>query len=197
MNKCRGFGDSERDISSNSNFYCSKCKIYTPLRASHCNSCKYCIKRRDHHCPLLGICIDQMNHKTYIKFIFSELCLDLQIFVYALHPALIDCPFRIWFITSFQSALISGISLFYIIQLLMILRRQMKNILSNKTIWENERSDRITYLKNWSYQQSPFSKGYTNNLKEFITMDKIEPNYFIPETREEIQEWKNNNHISS
>ena len=193
MQKNRGFISNDNNNASTDNFYCDKCKIFIPLRASHCSFCKHCIQRRDHHCTILGICIGRMNHKSYMKFVFSELSLLLQILLYSFHPALIDYPLNIWLMTSFQCFLLIGISSFFIIQLLRIIVKQSKNIMRNETVWEKERRDRITYLRDWPYEKSPFSKGYKNNIKEFIQMDKIDPQYFIPQTYEEIKEWENNN----
>jgi len=192
---CKGPGFVELNPEINregSGYYCSKCNIHPPVRSGHCKECQRCVLRRDHHCPWMGTCIGMNNHFHFLLYLFFE-GVTLFIFAYNCIPAaLIDKDLTEWIFTSFQCAIVSGLSVLGMVQPIVLFPTHLFFAIVNKTTWETTRRDRISYFQNWSYSHSPFSQGLTGNIKEFVTMKNLQPVYQIP-TSDSIQEWKTKN----
>ncbi|MEN2499240.1 MAG: Eukaryotic peptide chain release factor GTP-binding subunit [Marteilia pararefringens] len=73
--------------------FCTTCRLYRPLKASHCSKCNFCIAGFDHHCAYLNICIGQKNYSTFMKLITFALltvltnCVFGSLLVYYLYKA--------------------------------------------------------------------------------------------------------------
>lgn len=191
-----GYVDTETTsllLPSPQSFYCKTCKISPPLRASHCRTCGKCVLRRDHHCPWVGTCIGMKNHFNFILYLIAEF-ISLSLFIYQNAPAaLIEVPMPKWLYSSFQSAIITGIASFGLIQPIILIPVHTLYMLLNYTTWERKRESQITYLKGWKSQFSPFSKGIIGNVKEFVTMANNQPVYKIPEGDADVSKWKADN----
>ena len=195
MKVCEGPGFAEKNSDQNSNsgnFFCGECKSYPPLRSGHCKQCKRCILRRDHHCPWMGTCIGLENHFNFIIYLIFE-CFCLYYFASnAIPAALKDSDLFTWLYSSFQCAIVGGLSILGIIQPIILIPIHIYFALMNKTTWEQARRNRISYFEKWNFSYSPFSKGIFNNLIEFVTMKRKRPLYTIPD-KNTILEWKKQN----
>lgn len=172
------------------NYYCKYCNHIIPMRASHCYECNRCILRRDHHCQIIGICIGQRNHLAY--FIFLVLSFIVQsIFSYStFFPAIRQKDLQYFLWINLPCGILCGISTAHALYVGVIIPEQLYNILTNSTVWEARRRESITYLQDWPYMVSPFSKGIVGNIKEFVTMNDAEINYEIPAN---MKEYRNRN----
>jgi hypothetical protein len=80
------------------------------------------------------------------------------------------CDFDKWFFSGFQAGLVLALSILGMFQPVFLLPIHIFMVFLNRTTWELGRGKRITYLKNWSTDWSPFSKGCCENAREFICM---------------------------
>lgn len=178
-------------------FFCQVCNHYCPLRASHCKHCKKCVLRKDHHCNFLDTCIGMGNHFYFLCFLlFLGLFDAFSIFNYKTTPK-DDQNLKDWIIYSLPSNILLFGSVASIIQPVILFPIHFFLALTNNTTWEFVKSETITYFRGWHDHLSPFSKGLIGNLVEFCTMHKTHPNYIIPKTPEEIEEFKRANSFIS
>ena len=174
-------------------WHCSICNITPPLRTTHCRKCGRCVLRRDHHCPWLGTCVGLNNHLFFVLYLVFDSIVFI-IFIKDTYPVtkLNDDSFIQWFFTSFLCAIICAVGVFGFLQSLLLLPFHIFLILMNKTTWESNKSDHISYLKGWYSTIGPFSRGILLNIKEFVTMRWKNPTYQFPSgSRMEI--WKEEN----
>jgi len=163
--------NSEEDtttlIKSDHAFYCRWCDQSQPLRSKHCRDCDRCVRRFDHHCPWLGNCVGERNHRMFIFFLMFE---DILIF---------KCIGMVWQ-TSRSSAVvvewmqyngilvICGIVLFIGgLAVTALACCHLYLILHGLTTWEHVSHGRITYLKRWPEDTTPFNFGYCKNCFMF------------------------------
>lgn len=173
--------------SQQNHFFCKHCQIYVPLRASHCNICQKCILRRDHHCKYTNICIGRDNH--FYFFIFTLFAFISDIF--PLLDALFHLIFRYLIIVQNKGFII--IVLCYISFIFATLTASLLtysvayqciiSISNNSTLWERSKWERISYLKNFPKNISPFDKGLMNNFIEFCTMRRNKMKWEIETTK--------------
>jgi ribosomal protein L40E len=151
-------------------WFCKTCNLHCPIRAGHCRTCGHCVLRRDHHCPWTGRCIGRDNHLAFVGFLLIEfvmmLIVVIDMFVHLLHPA----PPLVWLRNNFGFLVILGVCCFDVIIVSDLLQTQVRGAVVNQTIWEIERRDKISYLRECGWFQRPFDRGCLNNIIEFITM---------------------------
>ena len=189
--------DDDQPLDCENLFFCQTCQKYVPLRASHCRQCNKCVLRRDHHCPFIGECVGMKNHLFFMLYMICEssFCsFSMYIFSSGMRDNL---PFKQWLYTSLPCTLMFCLSASMIIQPALLIPFHTYLIFANRTTWEILKSGTISYLRNWHKSMSPFSMGLIHNLVEFITMRWSIPTYKIPETEEEIFEWKRANSFVS
>lgn len=178
-------------------FFCEQCNHYCPLRASHCKHCKKCVLRRDHHCNFLDTCIGMGNHFYFLCFLFFLLLFDItaiNLFKVGMKDGQ---PFIKWLVTTMPCNICLFGSIASIIQPAILFPIHFFLALTNNTTWEFVKGSTITYFRGWHIHLSPFSKGLIGNLKEFCTMHKNHPTYFIPRTPEELEKYKADNSFIS
>lgn len=174
-------------------FFCKVCNLHPPLRASHCKICGKCVLRRDHHCPWLGTCVGLENHFYFVLFLFFDL---LTTFLYIKNTWEVALQenniFLNWLLKNFICGIVCIASAFAFIQYALLLPQHLFLALINQTTWEVSKSEKISYLKDWKMNLSPFSKGIIGNIKEFISMRNEHPHYVIP-TEDDLDIYKRNN----
>lgn len=197
--------NSENDKTDNQYFYCTHCKQYVPIRASHCRTCQRCVIRRDHHCPYTGVCIGRDNHLIFLTWCYLETLLMrtmtydtfVSLFHYKefsrlaqlfyTHNISVTSLSKLQKITSFLS--IYKINLFLLpfmlfdTYLIIILDLNQTLIaFNNITTWEMRRRSKISYLQSYPITANPFNKGPMKNISEFLRMarEKLNWNHIKP-----------------
>ena len=66
-------------------------------------------------------------------------------------------------------------------------------LVMNYTTGEMMKGKKYVYMRRWKRSYSPFSKGLIKNVSDFLTMANRNIEYKIPETDEELEEWRSNN----
>lgn len=169
-------------------WFCKTCSLHCPIRAGHCRTCGHCVLRRDHHCPWTGGCIGRDNHLAFLGFLVIEFVMmsivvgDMFVHLLRLAPPLVwirnNFGFLVIFIVCwFDVGLVGG-----------LFCTHMRHVVINQTVWEVQRRDRISYLRECGWFQRPFDRGCLNNIVEFITMKarKKEWEYPKPPTLDEL-----------
>jgi hypothetical protein len=64
---------------------------------------------------------------------------------------------------------------------------------SNRTTFEVLKGHRISYMRGWARLLSPFSKGLFHNIWQFISMHWTHPVYIVPQTDDQLEQWKSDN----
>lgn len=162
-----GHEDTTTLIKSDRAYFCRWCDQAQPLRSKHCRDCDRCVRRFDHHCPWLGNCVGEKNHRFFLFFLLAE---DLLIFL---------CIGMTWD-TSRSSdevlqwvqyngiLLICGIILFFGgLAVTALLCCHLYLVLHGVTTWEHVSHSKITYLRRWPDDSTPFNLGYCRNCLIF------------------------------
>jgi palmitoyltransferase ZDHHC9/14/18 len=55
--------------------WCGTCMVARPSLSTHCRQCDHCVSVWDHHCNWVGNCIGARNHRQFIGFLLSVLCM--------------------------------------------------------------------------------------------------------------------------
>jgi hypothetical protein len=174
---------AERPGSISPEQLCSTCLLRRPLRSKHCSGCDRCISKFDHHCEWLNCCVGEKNHRTFIIYLTSILCLtysyiystciywsiveDLNIFESPI-DVIISKIFNLnsnWVLFTFCVSVWHAfwISMVWILQLFQILKVAMTT---------NERLNAFRYKHFQSSEtgvfRSPFNHGVMQNAADFF-----------------------------
>lgn len=171
-------------------FFCKYCQIYVPIRASHCKICQKCVIRRDHHCQWTNNCIGRDNHLYFFLFtslaFISELIpqLDSTTHLIFCYKKIVKNKFFLFTILCYTSFIIA--TTFACILTYNLSYQNVLSIMNNSTMWERRKRGRITYLKNYPLNESPFNQGFVRNLIEFCTMRKKKMNWKIEQIENSV-----------
>lgn len=182
--------DDNQPLECQNLFFCSICQHYIPIRAGHCKKCNKCVLRKDHHCPFLNTCIGMNNHFYFLLYLFFEsiFCImSIQNYIPGMKDGL---PFVKWLYTSLPCTTFLAFSIVMLLQPILLFPFHAYLMFSNRTTWEVLKSRSISYLNKWVYPMSPFSRGLIGNMNEFISMRWTHPVYSIPETDEDMEQWR-------
>lgn len=167
-------------------FYCEKCQLYVPYRASHCKICNKCVHRKDHHCPWFGNCIGRDNYYSFYKFTITDAIFILIVLcdsVYSLYKNF-GTPYfyfrfalvAVMIIPEFMGfGSVSGLAW-----------NHTGFICLNITTWESMRWEKISYLKRFPFAYSPYNLGVAGNFIEVGLMKIREKIWEKPATPEEL-----------
>lgn len=154
-------------LKSTSNYYCRWCDQAQPMRSKHCRECNRCVRRFDHHCPWLGNCVGERNHRYFVLFLFFE---DLLIF---------RCIGLAWDTSRSSGEALEWIQfngILVICAIVLVIGAlavsalfccHMYLVLNGLTTWEHVSHNKITYLKRWPEDSTPFNFGYCKNCFVF------------------------------
>ena len=151
-------------------FFCQVCQLHCPLRAMHCRTCNRCVQRRDHHCPWTGTCVGRDNHLMFLLFLFTEAMLMILVCSVIFLGMFEKKPPLQWISDNWGSLCIIALCLFDLGLVCGLAFSHVRWAMYNVTTWELSRRDRITYMKGYPVGSYPFSRGWLENLKEFLTM---------------------------
>lgn len=192
------------NIKKSKYFYCTHCKQYVPLRASHCKKCQRCIMRRDHHCPFTDQCIGRDNHSVFLLWCYCESLLMgtvafdtiISLFHYSKYTKIsqqfyysnilnYSTKWEIFmdYLKIYGSNLfLAPFMIFDAFQVFILSFTHTLMAIYNITTWEQLRKPTISYFEGYPSTQNPFDKGKINNLIEFVHMkrDKIDWNHPAP-----------------
>lgn len=135
---------------------CFECRNIVPKRGYHCDICGVCIKQYDHHCTWINNCVGKSNISRFIFFlIFLFICLGLigLLSTLASLSILLEKPllYEKWFVLRYEYTndlekfcllgvfLVNEVTSIFIFPVFMLLLVQIKNLLMNKTTFENIR----------------------------------------------------------
>ncbi|XP_062854327.1 palmitoyltransferase ZDHHC12-A [Trichomycterus rosablanca] len=149
---------------------CGYCFVLQPMRAKHCKKCKKCVRRFDHHCPWLDNCVGEKNHKWFLLYLFVQLLALSWGLQAAWSGFTVTSTWRQWFVQNgllFGALLVTGIFSFVV---LLLLSSHLYLVAINTTTWEFMSFYRISYLKSFDSEKSPFDRGVICNLWKFFCM---------------------------
>jgi ribosomal protein L40E len=171
-------------------WFCKSCNLHCPIRAGHCRTCGHCVLRRDHHCPWTGGCIGRDNHLAFVGFLIIEFVMMLIVLFDMLVHLLRPAPPLLWIRNNFGFLVIMAVCWFDVSMVGGLFLTHARHVMLNQTVWEVERRDRISYLRECGWFQRPFDRGCLNNIVEFITMKarKKEWGYPSPPTIDDLVE---------
>jgi len=154
-------------IKSEQGYYCRWCDQNQPLRSKHCRDCGRCVRRFDHHCPWLGNCVGERNHRVFLLFLLFEDFLILrciQMLWEAIYPAedIIE-----WIQYNGILCVSAVILLIGALAVSALLCCHIYLVLHGLTTWEHVSHGKITYLRRWPEDNSPFNFGYCKNCYVF------------------------------
>jgi palmitoyltransferase ZDHHC1/11 len=136
---------------------CFVCRNRNPRRGYHCDSCGVCIEQYDHHCTWINNCVGKRNIARFVIFIimlvFSLAFVGLTA-VLASYALLYDDPtifqqhftFRFSYTDNLERYcllgcfLINEVTAVFLLPVFLLCVVQIKNLLTNKTTFENIRS---------------------------------------------------------
>lgn len=145
--------------------HCEVCNIEQPLRTKHCRICQRCIPTYDHHCGFMGVCVGERNRFPFMIFSVASFIFFFHSF-FGLWSGFAESSGVLDFILK-NAILLAAIlvSFFALFLTSMLAFSHVYNISSNTTMWEFDRPERITYLKDQPLGYRPFSLGLIRNWK--------------------------------
>ena len=186
-------GDGVPLVDDPQGWECNACHMKVPMRCGHCRKCGRCLFRKDHHCPWIGTCIGKDNHLFFLVFIVALFNVSRNVISGCWRVASTRHPLKTWLMTSLPCAIDVGLAGFCLLQVSFLIPTHIFLACMNYTTWEFMKSGSISYLRDWDSFYSPFSKGLMGNIKEFLTMRWNTPSYHIPDSRQAMEQWKEDN----
>lgn len=167
-------------------FFCKRCNMYIPCRASHCKTCDRCVLRRDHHCPWTGCCIGQKNHFFFIFYVILQGTYAIILFI-DMCKSIYRIQNRLNYLIHHPDMVILGFFIvFTMTATIPLLISQIQLILVNYTTFEYSLMYKVSYLRKYPPGANPFNYGFKENIKEFIEMTHKDITWEVPPPPEEI-----------
>lgn len=169
-----GDADQSTLIKAESAYYCRWCDQAQPLRSKHCRECDRCVRRFDHHCPWLGNCVGERNHRFFLLFLFFEDILILRCMQLAWETGRASHELVPWLQYNGILLLCGIVLVLGGVAVTILLCCHLYLVLHGLTTWEHVSHHKITYLKKWPDDSTPFNFGYCKNCWVFCCYCSIQ-----------------------